>query len=367
VYAPAPPPPVFAIDPAANPTFWLGFEALLWWTRSQPLSVPVVTTGPASQGANAGNLGMPGTTSLNGSLHYGADGGFRMFAGGWLDSAHTIGVDGSLFILGQQSSGFSIFDRSGTGRLVINEPVSGAPFSTQVSAPGIDSGGVLVTASTRFGGGDVNLLYNLYRDNCWTINLLGGYRYIELDETLNIAANSGLFTTTTYTDNMGNVLATAPPGSTVTVLDQFRTRNHYNAGQIGSNFQYLSGRWAFFGATKIAFGATQEIVMINGCTNVNPVNAAPVPLTGGNFASLQSGQYAQTRFAIAPEVQLNVGYQFTPWLRGQIGYSFIYLSSVARPGNQIDNSFDGVTHPLVPMAGSSFWGQGLNLGLQLRF
>ena len=211
VYPPPSPPPFFLPNPIDNPNFWLGVEGLVWWTKNQPLSVPVVTTGPASQGANAGNLGMPGTTSLDSPLNYGAAGGFRMFAGGWFNIDHTIGVDGSLFILGQQSAGFSVVDRSGVGNFVINEPVAGAPFITQVSAPGVESGSVVVDASSHFGGGDINLLYNLYRANGWTINLLGGYRYLELDESLTITANSNLFITTTYTDNLGNVLATAPP------------------------------------------------------------------------------------------------------------------------------------------------------------
>ena len=47
-------------------------------------------------------------------------------------------------------------------------------------------------------------------------------------------------------------------------------------------------------------------------------------------------------------MQLSVGYQFTPWVRGLIGYNFLYLSSVVRPGTQIDNTYDGVVHPLVP-------------------
>ncbi len=365
-YAPAPP-PFFASDPAGNPTLWLGFDGLLWWTKSQPLSVPVVTTGPAAQGASAGNLGMPGTTSLNEPLHFGPAGGFRLSAGGWFDAAHTIGLDGSAFILAQQSAGFSVVDRSQAGNLVLNEPVPGAPFSTQVSAPGIETGAVAVGATSRFGGADLNVLYNLYRGSAWTVNLLGGYRYLELDEALHIGANSNLFTTTTYSDNQGNVLATALPGSSVTVLDQFRTRNQFNGGQLGSSFQYLWQRWSISGSAKVAFGATREAITIDGATTVFPLNSAPVPLAGGNFATLQTGRYVVDRFAVAPEGQLNLGYQITPVLRGQIGYSFIYLSNVARPGNQIDNRFDGVIHPIAPLSGSWYWGQGLNVGLQLRF
>lgn len=360
-------PPISVPNPINNPNLWLGIEGLAWWTKNQPLSVPIVTTGPASQGANAGNLGMPGTTSLDGPLNFGLAGGIGVFAGGWFTIDHIIGMDGSLFILGQQTAGFSVIDRSGFGNLVINEPVSGAPFITQVSAPGIESGSVAVDASTRFGGGDVNLLYNLYRANGWTINLLGGYRYLELDESLTITANSNLFVTATYTDNMGNVLATAPPGSTVTVIDQFGTRSQFNGGQIGTEFQYQPGRLFIGGAAKLAIGDTHEVVSINGNTTVFPVNAAPVFLAGGNYATLQVGRYTTDRFALAPQAQLKLGYQFTPCIRGQIGYSFLYLSSVARPGNQIDNTYDGAMHPLVPMASSSFWAQGLTFSVQFSF
>jgi hypothetical protein len=368
-YAPLayPPPPVIVRD-LGNPRIWVGAEALLWWTKNQPLSVPVITTGPASQGANAGNLGAPGTTSLNGPLNYGATGGVRLFGGGWFDPGHVIGIDGSVFFLGRQSAGFGAADRAGNGSFVINEPVAGAPFSTQVSAPGIDTGAVSVNASSRLAGGDVNLLYNLYRARGWTINLLAGYRYLELDESLSIDASSNMFVTTTYTDNLGNLLATAPPGSTITVRDRFGTRNQFNGGQLGAEFEYLrDDRWFIGGAVKLAIGATHEVITIDGTTNVFPVNGAPVPLTGGNFVTLQNGRYARDRFALAPEAQLNIGYQITPSLRAMIGYNFLYLSSVARPGHQIDNTFDGVVHPIVPMASSSYWTQGLNFSLQFSF
>jgi hypothetical protein len=236
-----------------------------------------------------------------------------------------------------------------------------------VSAPGVASGAVNVDATTRFGGGDVNMLYNVHRGGGWTVNLLAGYRYLQLDESLSIGSDSTLLVTTTYTDSVGNILATASPGSSVTVLDQFNTRNQYNAGQIGANFQYLLGRWAFSGAAKVAFGDTHETVTVNGNTVVYPINGSPVPLSGGNYATLQTGRYVQDRFAIAPEAQLNVGFQITPWMRTQLGYSFIYLSNAVRPGKQIDNVFDGMVHPTVPMVNSSFWAQGINLGVLFSF
>ncbi len=285
IYAPPPPPiytPLLRGDPATNPTMWLGVEALVWWSKSQPLPVPVITTGPASQGNNPGGLGVPGTVSLDSPLNFGAQGGVRLFGGGWFDQAHTWGLDGSVIVLGQQNASFGASDRTGTGNFVINEPVAGAPFSTLVSAPGIDTGNVGVNSSTEFWGLDLNVMYNLFRNSNWSLTLLAGFRYLQLDENITITANSSLFTTTTYTDNLGNVLATAPPGSTVTVVDEFGTHNQFYGGQVGARFQANWNRWSFEGTGFLAIGATHESVNVNGYTVVYPVNANPVPLVGGN-------------------------------------------------------------------------------------
>jgi hypothetical protein len=367
-YGPLPyPPPYLQRDPG-NPAFWVGIEGLLWWSKGQPLSVPVVTTGPATQGGIAGNLGVPGTTSLNGRLNYGTAGGIRMFGGGWLDADQKVGVNGGFFVLGQQSASFGVFDRAGNGNFVINEPLSGSPpFTTQVSAPGVQTGNVLVGSSSRLGGADLNAQYNLYRGDGWTVNLMGGYRYLQLDESLTIAADSTLFATTQYTDDFGNVLATAPPGSVISVIDSFRTHNQFNGGQIGGEVQYLWGRWAFGGTAKLALGNMHEVVTIDGSTFVNPAGGTAVPFSGGNYATLQMGRYSMDRFAVVPEGRLSVGYAITPAVTAQLGYNFLYVSSVARPGNQIDNSYDGATRPAVPFVNSSYWSQGLSAGLLFKF
>jgi hypothetical protein len=377
-YPPYPAPPTYVAPPSYvssawsgdstnGPNCWIALEGLLWWVKNQPLSVPIVTTGPASQGANAGGIAVPGSISLVSPLNFGMEGGSRITAGGWFDSALPIGAEGSIFFLQRQSAGFKVIDASGTGQTVINEPVAGAPFSTQVSAPGLETGSVFVNSTSQFGGGDINLMYNLVRADGWKVDLLGGFRYLQLDESLNINAYSTLFTTTTYTDNLGNVLATAPPGSNVTVVDYFGTRNQFYGGQIGARFEHSIGGWFVGGVATLAIGATHEVAMINGSTFVYPVNGPPVALGGGNFANIQSGRYSVNRFAFAPELQTSIGYQLGSHIRMSAGYNFIYLSSVLRPGNQIDNTYDGIVHPIVPMASSSFWAQGLNLSLKFSF
>jgi hypothetical protein len=363
---PYPPPRAVYTDPA-NPGFWMGVDALVWWVKNQPVPSTLVTTGPAAAGADAGGLGVPGTVPLGGPINYGSLGGFQLFAGGWFTPAHTFGMDGSLFALSTRAAGWSVIDRSGTGAVVINEPVAGAPFFTQVSAPGVSTGVVSVVSTTRLVGGDLNLLYNAYRGDGWNLTLLGGFKALELRETLNVVADSGLFVTTTYTDNLGNVLASAGPGSSVTVADHFLTRNQFYGGQVGARLQFLGGRWSFDATGKLALGGVHQTVSVSGDTAVFPNGGSPVFLSGGNYATIQSGQYSANRFAAVPSLQLRLGYQFTPFLRGTIGYNFTYLSSVVRPGDQIDNTFDGVRHPLVPMTTSGYWAQGITLGLQFSF
>jgi hypothetical protein len=353
-------------DPANDPAFWVGAEALVWWMKGEPLPIPLITTGPSSQGANAGGLGMPGTVSLNQPLNFNAEGGVRLFAGGWFDQGHVFGMDGSLFVLGNPGASFGANDRSGNGTFVINEPVSGLT-STQVSAPGVGTGNAFVNVNSQFWGLETNLMLNVLRGGGWTVNLIGGFRYLQLDEWMSITGNSTIFNDTTFMDGFGNPLVTAPAGSGVTTIDQFNTHNQFYGGQIGARFRYNMGRWSIDGSGSLAIGATHESVDINGTTIVYPVNGTPVPLTGGNYATLQIGRYSQDRFAVAPEARLNLGYQFTPWLRGTIGYDFLFLSSVLRPGNQIDNVYDGVSHPMVPMKTSTYWSQGLNVGLQFNW
>jgi hypothetical protein len=86
--------------------------------------------------------------------------------------------------------------------------------------------------------------------------------------------------------------------------------------------------------------------------------------------------------AIVPEVGLNIGYQATRSIRAYVGYDFLYLSNVLRPGNQIDRSINTSQtvqsaiagnspapgeRPAVPLSGSEFWAQGIHFGLGLSY
>jgi hypothetical protein len=364
-YVVGPAPMVFVPAAPQGPALWFDMEALLWWVKNPPLPVPLLTTGPASQGSNAGTLGAPGTQSLDPHLDYGTAVGVNLNLGSWLNDARTAGIEGSVFVLQQQTIRFGANDPSGTGQFVINEPVNGLPF-TQVSAPNFATGGATVSINSDLWGADLNGLVNLVRTDGWTINALAGFRYLGLRETLNVSNASTLLTAVDFTGPNGTV--TALPGSTTSEFDSFRTQNDFYGGQIGAYLEYQMGPWFISNVDKLAVGVTREVVNINGNTTVIPTNAPPLFFQGGNYTSgTNIGSFGQNRFALVPEIKLNVGYQIGPLVRVWLGYDFMYWSSVLRPGNQIDNTFDGVTRPFVPMLPSPFWAQGFELGIQLNF
>ena len=110
------------------------------------------------------------------------------------------------------------------------------------------------------------------------------------------------------------------------------------------------------------------------------VPAGTVP--GGLLVlSTNGGRRARDEFAVVPEIGINVGYQICYWLRAYVGYSFLYWSDVARPGDQFNrvvnptivpasNTFGtpiGPAQPSCTFQHTDFWAQGVNFGLEFRY
>jgi Putative beta barrel porin-7 (BBP7) len=92
---------------------------------------------------------------------------------------------------------------------------------------------------------------------------------------------------------------------------------------------------------------------------------------------------------------VNVGFKLTDWMNFRVGYTFLYISDVVRPGAQIDRNINSNTQPLTgptvfdPVTGApigtafsavsaparpqftfqrdEFWAQGVNFGLEFKF
>jgi Putative beta barrel porin-7 (BBP7) len=332
---------------------------------------PLVTAGPAG---STGALGSPGTTVIFGGsdLNHEEFSGGRFAAGMWLDDCQTVGVEADFFFLAPRSTNF--FVGGGTGGPVIARPfinaLTGEETSEFVSSP-LVSGNVQVHSRSELFGGGVNGICNLCCCCTHRVDLLAGFRYLQLEEKLDITENLTLAPTV---PTFG--------GSQITVRDHFETQNRFYGGQLGVRGEWWRGR-AFVNARGlVALGDTHESIDIHGVTTLTPPGGTTTTVPGGILAlPSNSGHFHRDEFSVVPEVGINVGYQVTDHLRAYVGYTFLYWSDVVRPGDQIDRTINlsqvpstggsgvlvGPARPAVLFKNTDFWAQGINVGLEFRF
>jgi hypothetical protein len=200
----------------------------------------------------------------------------------------------------------------------------------------------------------------------WRLDFLIGYRWAELKDQVNI--NENLVS-----------LRTDLPG-TFLVNDRFTSQNRFNGVELGVLAQSYRGRWSLEGFSKIAIGATNEFVTINGSTTTTQNGTTTTDVGGLLALSSNIGNYRRNEFAVLPQLGANVGYQLTPHVRAIFGYTFLYWSRVARAGDQIDTYVNStllpnsptpptgdLRHPQFVWHSNDFWAQGINVGLEFRW
>jgi hypothetical protein len=164
-----------------------------------------------------------------------------------------------------------------------------------------------------------------------------------------------------------------------TLTDSFRTNNQFYGGQLGTVIEWRMGRWSVDLRGKVALGATRESARISGSeVDTNLGTGQQVQFASGLLAlPTNSGHFSRDAFTVVPEAGLNVGYQVTDHMRLFVGYTLLYWSRVARPGQQIDTTLNttqlsggqlvGPARPAFAFHGTDFWAQGVNFGLELRY
>lgn len=366
------------------PQFTLGAEYLLWWVKNGPMPVSLLTAAPFNSPAFIpGALGNPDTVSVFHGLNYPVQSGARFTGRYWFGTARQFGLEGSYFFLANKTIQQSAMGGAGPkAPFLVNPFYDVAPgqnleSANYLSGPAFIAGGATLSSNTRFQGAELNAIANSWQSPNARLVLLGGFRYLRLDEGMTLA--------TTQTDP----LVIDFPGQFVNTLDQFSTRNNFYGGQLGGRLRLNRGRFFLATTAKVALGVNNEAVIVNGSTNTNtgPGFLTPIPTTtvpGGIYAQPTNiSQQSHDRFAVVPEFTLQFGVNLTRHVSAFVGYNFLYISSVARPGNQIDRtinstqltSFTGV--PTGPLAGpprpsphfqsSDFWAQGVNFGMQVQW
>jgi hypothetical protein len=299
-------------------------------------------------------------------------------------------IDFGGFYLGQQGKSFSTtsFGNPALGRPIIDQSplagaiVNGVPVmvpnarlglenAERVAFPGTVAGTVSANRTSNFWGAEANLRRNLVNSSDWNLDFLVGYRMLGLDESLGVSESLV---------SVGN--QTVPAGTTFQINDRFATSNRFYGAQIGVDGEYRLGAWSFGSKIKVGMGDTQQIVDVTGNTRiVTPPPFNTVMNGQGGLLALPGtniGHYHREMFGVVPEAAFTIGYQITPRLQATLGYNFLYWSSVARPGEQIDRNVNrtfqpfagppmGAAKPAFPFAGSDFWAQGLTVGLTYKW
>jgi hypothetical protein len=362
---------------------WFRGDFLLWWGKSAHLP-PLVTTSLAGTAqAQAGILGETDTSILfgGGGVDPGVRPGGRFTLGYWMSPCQDSGIEATYLFLGNQSADFS--QGSANGDPILARPFFNVDTSLQdavlVAFPdvAIDSQ-ISVALTSELQSFELLSRDAIFRECGRRVDFLLGYRYSRFAERLAIDQN--------FTAGPDSLLQ---EGTVVRASDAFGADNEFNGLELGIAAQRQYYRWSLEGTAKIAIGGTRSLVTIDGTTTTTVPGEAPVTTPGALLAQPTNiGRYSQSTFSAIPELGLTLGCALTPRMNATFGYSLLYWSQIARPGDQIDvgkvagstnvninvnptqfsgGQLIGVPAPQVRFITTDFWAQGLSFGLDCRF
>lgn len=369
-------------QPASGPIVWFTADYLMWWTKSQPFSQPLITLGSSADDV-PGALDQPNTTVLFGNerVRYGVQSGLRFGLGAWFTADRVYGIETSFFVLAQRSRGVA-FASDGVsdaayGQPVINPSTGEEAYST--SLQGLISGSIWAKVSTQTTGWEVNVLRNLTRTEVAELNLLFGFRQLSISETLRVESDI---------TQLGDCIlsfngAATELGDHIITRDRFAASTNFYGPQFGTKWDWSAGPFGVNLIAKLGMGVSQQVLRISGDTTWVPANGDPTTTVHGGILaqSTNIGSHSRNRFAVLPELNLNASYEFAPGARFVFGYTFLYLSSALRPGQSVDRTVDparvpsdqnfGQTpttdRPGVTLRDAGFWAQGLNFGVSIKY
>lgn len=366
---------------------WFSAEYLVWATTGQ--SVPPLVTGspPGTASGEIGVIGAPATSLLFGGTEFAGPmrSGARLTAGFWFTPQQERGVEANWAGLSLATEQRAI--AAGGGSPWLARPYvdarTGQPAAVVVPVPGMIPAdptlleqAVAAKLQTQFGSVDV-----LYRTNL-TVGedfhrryLIGGFRYLMLDDRLSIDSTS--------------TIATGFPGGYpvegFSASDSFRTLSQFYGGEFGLIEKWWRDRWSLQLLGKVALGGSTIGTAIAGSTvTTETTRSGATDLTtvtgsypGGVLAQPTNPGNEQAFFAAAGELGVTADVAIWSQFRLSVGYSLIYWTTVGRAAAQIDTSVNptqfgggtlqGPADPAFDLWTTSFWAQGVNAGLEYQF
>lgn len=353
-----------------GPRVWANAEYRLIWVTGMnspdliqavpgAIAVNAVRTGTALPAGSAARIFPEGQ-----QVDFGSINGAKANAG---VNFERFGVDVSGFYLDRATASGSLF---GTGlpqsaAVGYVQAATGTPISLFASLAGDYTGGVAASVDTRLWGFDTNLRLPCY-NFLFTINdALVGFRYVNLEENLNV-----------------DYRATFADATTLAVSDSVRARNQFYGGQVGFDSRVGGdyGLGAHF-ITKLAVGGMRQRVELTGSNTFGGPGLPNDVEAAGLFARpANQGVFTRDKFACVMEYDGRLTYNFTPAVQVYVGYTVLFLSSVQRPGEAIDTVINDARVRFIgnPPAGTAnrpafewrandFTAQGITFGAVLQY
>jgi hypothetical protein len=387
--------PTWASDDFAGAPgrYWFRGEFVQWFPTGVHLPIMVSTL----TGSNALT---PATLFGDQTVDNGNHNGYRVDFGMWLDYRHVWGLDADYFDVTGKGSNYDSGATDGYAnsnafpivRLLYDPSTFNLPYPNgglsidAVGYPQYCYGRITVQTSDYFQTAGLTLRRELRasewstsnRDVNWTdpaartfrLDALAGYRFARLMDAVNEEDNSFVF---------------APPSATNLVSDNafdyinnYRTVNSFNGGELGMNAAYTRGRWSLDVVGKAALGVNNEYVNLYNQETIEVSNARQVgtPLQVVNPTPTQV--FSRNRFSAIPELTVTAGYQVMDHLKVTVGYDLLYWSAVVRAADQIavepttgypygTASGNYSALPAFSWNESHYFAEGLRLGAEFRF
>lgn len=360
----------------ASERLWLRAEYLRWMTEGMNTPVLATTSAAGTPQDEAGILGFDSTRVLfgGGKLNDGSTNGLRVKGGFYFTQSAAFGIEGEYFGLEDQTDGFS----GGSDYAILARPffdtTNDRETSQLINYPGLFEGSLGISSETSLRSAMIAGRASLCPScggNCIScrntdrVDWIVGYRHMRLEDQLAIAESA----------------QSLVPGAlgTLSLSDQFRTKNEFNGLQLGVAYQANMRRIWLESLLRVAVGQNKQSVGISGSTSLTEFGTT-THYPGGLLAQrFNSGTFERDEFTMIPEIGLTLGVRIFDWMHATVGYTIVYLPAVVRAGDQIDTGVNPnlLAPPIDPLTGShrpqfrfiesDYYAQGLSVGMQLQF
>ena len=351
---------------------WMRGEYLAWVPKG--VDLPALVTGST--------LADPENTTVlfgdNGVFQEMSSGG-RLTGGFWWSPQQLGGIEASYFELnGKDKEFYAEFYAEEGGDTILTRPFfnvqDGLPSDALVAYPDVLDGAIDVRADMELSGAECLWRRMVACSPTFRMDIVAGYRYGRLFDRL---------TTEEFMLSL-DPASGWDTGTLIQRLDSFVTVNDFHGGELGLLARWRRSCWSLDVTGKVALGGTTTTTTIDGITQTwETINSPDVDTSDpGGLLALPTniGRYRQGEFAVMSELEVALRQELTCnlWLRP--GYNLLTWSRVGRAVDQIDlgvnpsqippgnlDTLVGEARPAFTPATTSFWAQGLNVGLEYQF